>query len=272
MSEVRIDPAPGAKPEPRIRTDVPMPAALGAPKLEPGPESAPPRRWFATRWGSWLMGIAGFLLYGGLAQLLPSIAIAVILLVSMGGQPSPEEIERGIIPYIPLLAGWAAAFSLALVGILKLVGWLAPGPRPVRPIPAIAWVIGSAIVCFAGQMAISIGQTHLGIPVKEQAIILEGLKIGGIGFYAAGIVIAPLGEEFFFRRFLHSTLRAANGPYWACAGSAFLFMIIHFNPTGALVYVWMAACFTVAYEKSGSIWGAIAAHVINNGVAFAAGS
>jgi membrane protease YdiL (CAAX protease family) len=34
----------------------------------------------------------------------------------------------------------------------------------------------------------------------------------------------------------------------------------------------MATCFTLAYEKTGSVWGAVFVHVVNNAVAFTASS
>ncbi len=45
--------------------------------------------------------------------------------------------------------------------------------------------------------------------------------------------------------------------------------MIHFHPPGFLLYIWMAICFTVAYEKTGSVRGAFTVHAINNGMAVA---
>ena len=49
--------------------------------------------------------------------------------------------------------------------------------------------------------------------------------------------------------------------------SAALFALFHFNPSAILLYFWIGLCCAVVYVRTGTIWAAIAVHVINNGFA-----
>lgn len=236
---------------------------------EPDPPPAAAARWFHKRWGSWLLGLGGFLCYFLVGVIFPGIVLGVWLVMKSGVGVTPQQVEDFTAAYVPHLLAWGAMMSLSLVGLLQAVRWLAPAPSSGAPSWArLLWIVGLAAACLAGAAAIGWLQGMLGWEVKEQEVIVRALAKGGIAFYLAGILVAPLGEEFVFRRFLFNTLRVANGRVVAYAVSALLFALIHFNLPGTPAYLWMAICFTVAYERTGSIWGAVAVHALNNSVAF----
>jgi membrane protease YdiL (CAAX protease family) len=70
-----------------------------------------------------------------------------------------------------------------------------------------------------------------------------------------------------FRRFFFGNLRGAVDRPAAYLITALVFAAIHVHPPGIPLYIWMSFCFTAAYEKTGSVWGAFGVHAINNGVA-----
>jgi len=84
------------------------------------------------------------------------------------------------------------------------------------------------------------------------------------------IVIAPLAEEIFFRGFVFAGLRERLG--WVKAGliSAALFSLLHLQPVQIVPIFVLGFLFALIYEKSRSLWPAIAMHAAINTIGFAA--
>lgn len=90
------------------------------------------------------------------------------------------------------------------------------------------------------------------------------------------IVIAPIGEELFFRGVLFRALRDRHGFWVGAAGSAIGFGLIHFIPGSAIdaallmtvmFFTGVALCFI--YERRRTIVAPIAAHVTFNVIGIA---
>ncbi len=81
----------------------------------------------------------------------------------------------------------------------------------------------------------------------------------------ATVVVAPLFEEVIFRGLLFGSLRGRLGPWPAAVLSALLFGLAHgYGATGfASVFV-SGVLWAWAYERTGSLLPAIAAHALNN--------
>lgn len=95
-----------------------------------------------------------------------------------------------------------------------------------------------------------------------------------IALIAAGIlivVVAPLGEELFFRGFMFAGLRQTM-PIWAAALiSAAFWGLLHIGGGNVGVVVQLALFGIVLawlYERSGTLWAPILTHVLNNALAF----
>ena len=119
---------------------------------------------------------------------------------------------------------------------------------------------------------VEILQGWVGVPLEEQAFFLEVLDEGGSAvllFVPFAVVLAPLGEELFFRGFAFAHLLRERGPVVAHALSAFLFAAIHLNPSGFPVYLLLAVVFAWSYRRFGSILVPIVAHGVNNAVTLA---
>jgi membrane protease YdiL (CAAX protease family) len=78
------------------------------------------------------------------------------------------------------------------------------------------------------------------------------------------VAVAPFAEEFIFRFFLYGVLRRYTGRIIALVVSAFLFAAVHAHlPSFAPLFV-LGACFTLAYEWSGSLLVSMTMHSIFN--------
>ena len=86
-------------------------------------------------------------------------------------------------------------------------------------------------------------------------------------------VIAPLGEELFFRGFFFGALRNWHGPWLAAILTGAVFGLIHTgsSPVGYLVplaFFGIGLC--LLYEWTGSLYPSIALHALNNSIALGA--
>lgn len=212
------------------------------------------------------VGCGGCVGYFVLAQILPAILV-VFLIVGTGG--SLTNVEPQIVQYLWLITGLGVLASIGIVFASRKVGWLDEGPAVPEPRwKAFAWAIGAIVACPLGAQAISWFQSEvLQIPMQEQQILVDAAKTAGIGFWLAIVVGAPIGEELFFRRWFYGITRKPLGPWFAFMASGLAFAIVHGNFSAFLGYLWIAGCCTLAYERSGSIWGAIAVHFVNNSIA-----
>jgi CAAX protease family protein len=80
------------------------------------------------------------------------------------------------------------------------------------------------------------------------------------------VVVAPISEEFIFRFFLYGVLRRYFGIAVALLFNSLLFAAAHTHlPSAAPLFV-LGACFTLAYEWSGSILVSMSMHTLFNSV------
>jgi membrane protease YdiL (CAAX protease family) len=140
------------------------------------------------------------------------------------------------------------------------------------------WLAGAAAIAFA------LLPVRILIGLAAQALLEGGfgsLQARGQMFTAAGLtwpgflvalggagLLAPVAEELFFRGAIYGSLRA-RWPAWSAALlSALLFGLAHFDSPGvAASSVVLGAAAALAYERTRSIWSAIALHAINNSAA-----
>jgi membrane protease YdiL (CAAX protease family) len=84
-------------------------------------------------------------------------------------------------------------------------------------------------------------------------------------------VLAPVAEELFFRGFVFAGLRTRWSLWPAAITSGLIFGLVH-APTGITTVVPLAALgFALCwlYDRTGSLWPCVIAHMINNGLALA---
>lgn len=84
------------------------------------------------------------------------------------------------------------------------------------------------------------------------------------------VAIAPLVEEFVFRFFLYGVVKQYMGRFAGLLANSVLFAAVHGHaPSAAPLFV-LGACFTLAYEWSGSILVAMTMHALFNSLTLTA--
>jgi membrane protease YdiL (CAAX protease family) len=84
------------------------------------------------------------------------------------------------------------------------------------------------------------------------------------------VAVAPLAEEFIFRFFLYGVLRRYAGRVVGLVLSSLLFAAVHAHlPSFAPLFV-LGACFTLAYEWSGSLLVSMTMHAMFNSLTLVA--
>lgn len=130
------------------------------------------------------------------------------------------------------------------------------------------------MVFVVGALLVLLFQTLSGEGVETPEQVSQGLPPIGVAttvLYA--VVLAPIGEEIFFRGVLFRSIRDPYG-FWAGAlGSSAAFGLIHYIPGPALdslllmtVMVFTGLGLSYIYERRGSIVAPIAAHMTFNAI------
>jgi membrane protease YdiL (CAAX protease family) len=128
------------------------------------------------------------------------------------------------------------------------------------------------MVIVVGGLLTLLLQTVSGEHVEAPEQVGEHLPAIGVALTIVyAIVIAPIGEELFFRGVLFRSLRDRHGFWVGAVGSAIGFGLIHFIPGSAIdaallmivmFFTGIALCFL--YERRGTIVAPLAAHVTFN--------
>jgi membrane protease YdiL (CAAX protease family) len=86
----------------------------------------------------------------------------------------------------------------------------------------------------------------------------------------AGVVVAPVVEELFFRGFLYAGLAQRYSWRRAAVISSALFALIHLQPLAIPPIFILGYIFAYLYRRSGSIWPAVVMHVATNALGLGA--
>ena len=153
-----------------------------------------------------------------------------------------------------------------LAGPLRLLGL-----RPFRP--SAIWILLATMVVYyvaAGLFASLVlkpDQEDIGgeLGVGNPSIVIAVAAVLMI------VLLAPVAEELFFRGFLFAGLRTRWSLWPAAITSGLIFGLVH-APTGITTVVPLAALgFALCwlYDRTGSLWPCVIAHMINNALALA---
>lgn len=119
----------------------------------------------------------------------------------------------------------------------------------------------------------------LGIPPRPSniAVIRAAYEQSPIFVCLFAVLIAPMYEEFLFRRVLFARFWQAGWPVLGICLSGLAFALAHEFPSGGaplastlsliVVYATMGATFAWLYRRTGTIWAAVLAHALNNALA-----
>jgi hypothetical protein len=161
------------------------------------------------------------------------------------------------------------ALLFAGMGGRRLYSWQF-GLRRAHVGRALAWLVGVLIasIVFDAVWAELAGSPHekvlesLGANQSSLLLALSALLT---------CVIAPVCEEFLFRGFVFQALRNWRGPWLGALLTGLLFGAFHIGSAPAVDLVPLAAlgfalCFL--YWRTGSLYPCIAAHALNNSIAY----
>lgn len=217
-----------------------------------------------ARWGPAAVAL------GALALIFVQLTLTIIVSAFYPDilEPEGQKVNQLILGLS--LAGTAFAFALyegggrirdalARLGITRIV-------LRLLTFAALGWL---------AYFVISIPLSQLLQPEQQDVTEALGTDEGSvISVIVAGlliVVLAPIAEELFFRGFVFAGLRRAM-PIWpAIVLSAVIFGSLHLVGGDIGVGIQIAVLggiLAYLYERTGSLWAPIAAHMINNSIAF----
>lgn len=202
--------------------------------------------------------------------ILAGILIALLLLNTAASfsHPGVELSSRALLSSLLVTVGvviFVAAFlTLRGLSVETLGGFSALGPARA--------ITTGAILLFFAYPIISVGdlvvQQFLRGSSSKQSIVEMFNSSQTINdrvmIIVFAVALAPVAEEFLFRFFLFGVLKRYFGLLFGLVANALLFAAVHGHlPSFAALFV-LGACFTVAYEWSGSILVSMTMHSLFN--------
>jgi membrane protease YdiL (CAAX protease family) len=237
----------------------PLPSAAAAPPPPPGGRAA---------WPPWLAAVA-FLAGFGVTIVLGLMVFVVATAAGVSDGAPGISIGLTIVQNVALVG---AAFFFASMSRGRVAAadfGLRPAPfwRSVALLVAV-WV-GFLVLSAIWAAALQLDQQQ-DLPEELGA---DGPLLNVLAVVVLVTVVAPLGEELFFRGFFFGALRNWRGPWLAALITGIVFGGIHLgsSPAGYLVPLMiLGAGLCLLYEWTGSLYPAIALHALNNSIALGA--
>lgn len=223
----------------------------------------------ANGWPVWAgplgLGIALFV-----TLLLTSVVAAIAVALGVDApQDAPALTISGTLLQDVALVGTAVVFGLRY-GQVRAEDF---GLRPTSLRLAAVWT-AVALLAFYALSALYAALVH---PEGEQDLVDTLGVERGTGYLLATaflvILVAPAAEEIFFRGFFYRSLRNRFSPLGAAAIVGAVFGAIHYTDADTLLLIpvlaALGAIFCLLYERTRSLYPAIAMHAINNALALA---
>jgi uncharacterized protein len=255
-------------------TSIP-PQRLDAPEPSPPPPE-PVASQFA---GARPSGVRAWPPWTGLAALFTGLVATIvgsaIVAAATGTAGSLDDPPPGINIALTLFQ------NVALVGAAVLFARMVGRPSAAdfglrRPPSLKRAVVLLGAVWLGFYVASALWVLALGLDEHQQLPDRLGADRGTLNLLAVVVlitVVAPLGEELFFRGFFFGSLRNWRGVWLAAIGTGIIFGGIHAGsaPLGFLVplgFFGFGLC--LLYNYSGSLYPCIALHALNNAIALGA--
>jgi membrane protease YdiL (CAAX protease family) len=244
----------------------PPPAAPAPPRP---PELEPHEQSGRDRWPAWL-SIAGFATGYGTTIMLGLVVLVVASAFGASTKDPPPGVNIGL-TVGQNLALVGAAYFFALMSGRPAAADFGLRPAPLRRSVKLLVAVWSGFFLLSAIWA-------LALSLDEQQTLPDELGAHGSLANALAVVvlvtvIAPLGEELFFRGFFFGALRNWRGPVLAALLTGATFGLIHAGsaPVGYLLPLAIFGVgLCVLYELTGSLYPAIALHALNNSIALGA--
>ncbi len=179
-----------------------------------------------------------------------------------------EAMDTWLLPIAlatPLAFGLTGLFFIRRRGLVEVAD--AASLRRSLAIGAGAALAGYLVVTLAERLLAAAG-----LEQQEQQWILSivdqgGVRLAGLALFA--VLIAPLGEELFFRRYLFEGLDRSAGRTWAYAASTIIFALVHLNPAALISYCLTGFLLAAVYERTRSLTAPFTTHACFNAISLA---
>lgn len=255
-------------PVPVIPSGAPL-GSLGAPGSPPASSGPPEELDASTRWPPWSapLALATGLLLALFGALLVDIPAAIFGVSLSGSLPPGLEIADTFVQDVAFVA---AVVVVARMGGRTVSAWQL-GLRPVR-----FWrgVRGVVIVIVSFLVFSALWAQALNLTGKEKLLDQLGANHNAALLLASAAltcVVAPICEELLFRGYMFTALRNWRGPWLAAVVTGLLFGGVHATSAPVAYLVPLAALgfgLCLLYWRTGSLYPCIAAHCVNNSLAF----
>jgi len=237
---------------------------------------------FAPKWSMLDPWLAAHLVTVGLlgAVVIGAVAMAPLAMRQAGAAEMSASL---VLALILTQNGLMVAVPLGFI-LLKYGSSLSEiGLSPPRGRHVLLGVVAGVGLCIAGAGA-SAGVVALAkavLPTQALGLIEHINRALGAGdvfpdvnrswwhftaLFLGVAVAAPIGEEVFFRAFLHRCATRRLGPLIGTLVSASAFAIVHGGPIMVVAILPMGILLAWAYDRTGSLWVPITMHAVNNGL------
>ena len=247
-------------------SSIPPPSFELAPELPEGVERRPPPE--GPRWKPWMAWVALVAAFAG--AIMGALIIGVIGAVAGADFQDPP-------PAVSISA--TVVQDLSFIGAALLFARIAGTARPeqfgLRRTSfwrAVGWI---AVTFMGFYLVTLVWVSILGADANDSKLPEElGVDDSTVAMLAVAFlvsVVAPVAEEFFFRGFFFTALRAWKGLWPAAIITGLVFGGIHLGSAEAvflapLAFFGFALC--LLYHRTGSLYPCIALHCLNNSLAF----
>ena len=247
------------------------PAGSGSPVVS-SPMSGDPRRSPDMGWSPWtaLLALVGGLVLAAVLGLIVDLPATLLFGVSITKSHTPPGIELAD-TIVQDVAFVLAAVYCAHIGGRVVRAWQF-GLRP----PGAGWrrAGGLVVLLLVAFIVLSAIWSVAFNPGKEKLLETLGTnEATSLLLLSAALtcVIAPICEEFLFRGYIFTALRSWRGTWPAAVITALVFGGVHYGSAPTLDLVPLAGLgfgLCLLYRYSGSLYPCIAAHSLNNSLAF----
>jgi uncharacterized protein len=237
--------------------------------MTPSSEPVAPRPAGRAAWAPWLALVAFVTGFG----ITVVVGLFVFIAASAAGVPDDAPGLNIGLTLVQNVALVGAALFFAAMGLARRPAAADFGLRPSRfwrsvGLLVAVW-IGFLILSAAWAALVSLDQQQE-LPAELGA---DGPLLNVLAVVVLVTVVAPLGEELFFRGFFFGALRNWRGPWPAAVLTGLVFGGVHVgsSPIGYLVPLMIfGAGLCLLYEWTGSLYPTIALHALNNSIALGA--
>lgn len=231
------------------------------------------RRARLAHYGSWPVVLGTLVAALFVSNVFAAPLIAVVAGAAGGGIGTfTELVTKPWVLFLSIVAGDGALFLAVYVLLVRrgVLSWREMGLTGGVGTRSLVRGMGWAAVFVAASGAVSFLLAALGVQQNQaQQFPLQGMgPAGRIGIWIAGVIVAPVTEEIFFRGYVFRAMAERKGTVRGVIYSSALFSLLHLNRAAFLPLAVGGSILAVSYRRTGDLWTPIIAHALNNAFSF----